>query len=65
MRNFTVTCDRCGFQKTFEVGEFEPAVLKGWAYINIRGPYKDIELCPECLKSFLGVTKLEEETEDD
>lgn len=65
MRKITVTCDHCGFKKTFNEDEFEPAVFKGWAYIKIRGPYKDMELCPECLKSFFGVSELEEKKEDD
>ena len=65
MRNITVKCDHCGFQKTFDEDEFEPSVLEGWAYINVRGPYKDIEICPECAKSFFGVTELKEEKEND
>ncbi len=64
MRNVTITCDRCSFHKTFNEREFEPGVLKGWAYINIRGPYKDMEICPTCLKSFLGVSELKEEEND-
>ena len=65
MRKVTVTCDHCGFKKTFNEDEFEPTKLKGWAFIHVRGPYEDIEVCPECLKSFLGVAELKEVKEDD
>ena len=65
MRKVTVECDCCGFQKSFNEDEFESTILEGWAYIRIRGPYKDMEICPECckrrIKNFLGITKSEEE----
>lgn len=65
MRNIIVTCDYCSFHKTFIEREFEPAILEGWAYIKIRGPYKDMEICPGCLKRFLGVSELEEVKDND
>lgn len=61
MREFTVKCDNCGFQKTFNADEFEPVVLDGWAYINIRGPYKDMEICPECTKNIIDVKEAKED----
>lgn len=60
MRKITVKCDNCGFEKTFDESEFEPSVLKGWAYVNIQGPYTDMEICPECAKSFFDVKEIKE-----
>ena len=65
MRKVTVTCDRCGFKKTYNDDKYAGDELRGWACICTYGPYKDVEICPECVKSFFGVTKLEEVTEDD
>ena len=61
MRKIEVKCDNCGFQKSFDVEDFEPTVLEGWAYINIRGPYVDMEICPECTKSLFDVKDVKED----
>lgn len=61
MRKVIVTCDHCGFQKIFNEDDFNPTALKGWAYINIRGPYVDMEICPECVKSFFDVKEVKDD----
>lgn len=61
MRKVTVTCDRCGFEKTYDnLTRYDE--LTGWAYITVYGPYKDVEVCPECIKSFIDI---KEEKDDD
>lgn len=65
MRKVTVKCDKCGFEKTYDDYNYAPDELKGWATICIYGPYKDVEVCPECVKSFIDIKNLQEEEEND
>jgi hypothetical protein len=65
MRKMTAICDLCGFKKTYDVDKYEPDILKGWGYVHINGPYKNVEACPECLKSLLGVDELQEDEKED
>lgn len=64
MRKVTVKCDRCGFEKTYDDNNYACDELKGWATVSIYGPYKDAEICPECVKSFFDVKEVKDNDKD-
>lgn len=58
MRKIMIKCDKCGFEKTVDYARGEE--LKGWASIVMYGPYEDVEICPECVKSFIDVKEVKD-----